>query len=151
MLFRSKKHATVELQLGNLPLVECVASQINQVLLNLLANAAQAIPSGKEGRIIVRTSCDGTYAFIEVEDNGSGIPDEVLQKIFDPFFTTKDPGKGTGLGLSVSQKIIQDHGGNMTVSSTVGVGTKFIISLPITQARSTQDKNHHLVANSDLK
>ena len=146
-----KKHATVELELGNLPLVECVASQINQVLLNLLANAAQAIPSGKEGRIIVRTSCDGTHVFIEVEDNGSGIPDEVLQKIFDPFFTTKDPGKGTGLGLSVSQKIIQDHGGNMTVSSTVGVGTKFIISLPITQARSTQDKNHHLVANSDLK
>ena len=146
-----KKHASVELELGELPLVECVASQINQVLLNLLVNAAQSIPSEKDGQITVRTSCDSTHVFIEVEDNGSGIRDEVLQKIFDPFFTTKDPGKGTGLGLSVSQKIIQDHGGSLTVSSTVGIGTKFKITLPVFQTRSIQDKSPHLVANSAPK
>jgi signal transduction histidine kinase len=146
-----KNRATIQLDLGNLPLVECAPSQINQVLLNLIVNAAQSIPDGKEGLITIRTSSDAASAFIEVEDNGQGMSDDVLQKVFDPFFTTKDPGKGTGLGLSVSQKIIQDHAGSLTVVSSVGVGSIFKISLPITQTKSAPDRTHHLVANSVRK
>ena len=131
-----KNRATIQLDLGNLPLVECAPSQINQVLLNLIVNAAQSIPDEKEGVITIRTSTDDISVFIEVEDNGQGMSDDVLQKVFDPFFTTKDPGKGTGLGLSVSQKIIQDHAGSLTVVSSVGVGSIFKISLPITQTKS---------------
>ena len=128
-----KNRAQIKLELGNLPLVACAPSQINQVLLNLLVNAAQAIPDGKEGLITVRTFSDGTFANIEIEDNGQGMSEEVLHKVFDPFFTTKDPGKGTGLGLSVSQKIIQNHKGSLTVVSTLGVGSTFKITLPFTQ------------------
>jgi signal transduction histidine kinase len=114
-------------------------------------NAAQAMPEGKEGLITVRTTRNDTFVFIEVEDNGQGMSEEVLQKVFDPFFTTKDPGKGTGLGLSVSQKIIQDHGGSLTVISSVGMGSIFKISLPITQTKSAQDKTHRLTASSGQK
>ena len=77
------------------------------------------------GLIDIRTHCDDTQVWVEVQDNGPGITPEILKKIFDPFFTTKDPGTGTGLGLSVSQNIIQQHG------STVGIGTTFKITLPI--------------------
>jgi signal transduction histidine kinase len=75
---------------------------------------------------------------IDVEDNGSGIPPEVLPKIFDPFFTTKEVGKGTGLGLSISYKIIQQHGGRISVDSTPGVGTRFTVVLPLTPPESTE-------------
>jgi len=123
--------ADVRLELGNLPLVECSPSQIDQVFLNLIVNAAQAMPAGKMGLIDIRTDCNEREVWIEVKDNGPGIPADVLKKIFDPFFTTKDPGTGTGLGLSVSQNIIQQHAGKLEVSSTVGVGTTFKITLPI--------------------
>ena len=83
------------------------------------------------GLIDIRTDCNEQDVWIEVQDNGPGIAPEVMKKIFDPFFTTKDPGTGTGLGLSVSQNIIQQHGGKLEVSSTVGVGTTFKITLPI--------------------
>jgi len=126
-----KNRADVRLELGKLPLVECAPSQIDQVFLNLIVNAAQAMPVGKMGLIDIRTDCNDKNVWIEVKDNGLGIPPEVLKKIFDPFFTTKDPGTGTGLGLSVSQNIIQQHGGTLTVESTVGVGTTFKITLPI--------------------
>jgi signal transduction histidine kinase len=101
------------------------------VFLNLIVNAAQAMPEGKMGLIEISTDCDDTQVWIEVKDNGPGIPPEVLKRIFDPFFTTKDPGTGTGLGLSVSTNIIQQHGGTLEVNSTVGVGTTFKITLPI--------------------
>jgi len=126
-----KNRADVRLSLGKLPLVECAPSQIDQVFLNLIVNAAQAMPPGKMGLIEIRTDCNDKNVRIEVQDNGPGIPPDVLKKIFDPFFTTKDPGTGTGLGLSVSQNIIQQHGGTLTVESTVGVGTTFTIKLPI--------------------
>ncbi|MBU6224262.1 MAG: GHKL domain-containing protein [Burkholderiales bacterium] len=129
-----KNRAQLKLEFGNLPLVECVPSQINQVFLNLLVNAAQAVPVDKEGLITIRTYSDGSFISIEVEDNGEGMPDEILHKIFDPFFTTKEAGKGTGLGLSVSQKIIQDHAGTLTASSSVGVGSVFKITLPVRRA-----------------
>jgi len=126
-----KNRAEVHLSLGNLPLVECAPSQIDQVFLNLIVNAAQAMPPGKMGTIDIRTHCDAQDVWIEVQDNGPGMTPEILKKIFDPFFTTKDPGTGTGLGLSVSQNIIQQHGGKLEVQSTVGVGTTFKITLPI--------------------
>jgi signal transduction histidine kinase len=126
-----KNRADVRLELGNLPLVECAPAQIDQVFLNLIVNAAQAMPEGKMGLIDIRTDCNSEQVWIEVKDNGPGIAPDVLKKIFDPFFTTKDPGTGTGLGLSVSQNIIQQHGGTLTVDSTVGVGTTFKITLPI--------------------
>jgi hypothetical protein len=126
-----KNRSDVRMELGKLPLVECAPSQIDQVFLNLIVNAAQAMPEGKMGMIDIRTDCNDQQVWVEVKDNGPGIPPEVLKKIFDPFFTTKDPGTGTGLGLSVSQNIIQQHGGTLTVDSTVGVGTTFKITLPI--------------------
>lgn len=107
----------------------CVGSQINQVILNLLVNAAQAIDDF--GKIYIRTGYEGDdWVWFEVEDNGQGIPAEIQTKIFDPFFTTKPIGKGTGLGLSLSYKIIQDHQGKVDLQSTVGKGTKFRVSLP---------------------
>jgi signal transduction histidine kinase len=126
-----KNRSDVRMELGKLPLVECAPSQIDQVFLNLIVNAAQAMPAGKMGMIDIRTDCNDKQVWVEVKDNGPGIPPEVVKKIFDPFFTTKDPGTGTGLGLSVSQNIIQQHGGTLTVDSTVGVGTTFKITLPI--------------------
>ncbi len=126
-----KDRAEVRLTLGDLPWIECAPAQIDQVFLNLIVNAAQAMPVGKMGLIDIRTRCNDTLVWIEVQDNGPGIPPEVLKKIFDPFFTTKDPGTGTGLGLSVSQNIIQQHGGTLEVVSVIGVGTTFTITLPI--------------------
>ena len=126
-----KNRADVRLSLGNLPLVECTPSQIDQVFLNLIVNAAQAMPEGKMGLIDIRTDCNEHEVWIEVQDNGPGIAPEILQRIFDPFFTTKDPGTGTGLGLSVSLNIVEQHQGKLDVSSTVGVGTTFKITLPI--------------------
>ncbi|QDQ24996.1 PAS domain-containing protein [Chitinimonas arctica] len=117
---------------GTLPEVECMASQINQVLLNLLVNAAQAIP--EMGTIHLRTGVEGDMVWVEVEDNGGGIRAADLGKIFDPFFTTKPVGKGTGLGLSVTYSIIQKHNGRIDVSSQEGQGTTFRVWLPIKQA-----------------
>jgi len=121
----------VHKQFGPIPRVSCSPSQINQVILNLLANAAQATRDG-DGTITVRTAMrDAAHVLVEVADNGSGIPADVLPKIFDPFFTTKAVGKGTGLGLSVSYKIIENHGGKLEVQSKLGAGTRFTIVLPI--------------------
>ena len=98
--------------------------------MNLLVNAAHAIEDF--GKITVRTGYENKdWVWIEVEDTGKGIPDDVKNKIFDPFFTTKAVGKGTGLGLSLSYKIIQDHHGRFEVDSEVGKGTKFRVYLPI--------------------
>jgi signal transduction histidine kinase len=128
-----KDRADVNMALGKLPLIDCAPSQIDQVFLNLIVNAAQAMPEGKRGLIQIRTNCHDKTISIEIEDNGPGIEPAVLEKIFDPFFTTKDPGTGTGLGLSVSQNIIQQHGGTIQVKSQVGLGTTFKITLPIKQ------------------
>ncbi len=95
------------------------------MFLNLLSNAAQAIES--EGMINIKTWEDENHMFINIMDDGSGIPADVLNKIFDPFYTTKDVGKGTGLGLSISYSIIKDHGGRIEVDSTPGEGSNFII------------------------
>ncbi len=128
-----KNRAEIQLNLGDLPLVECAPSQIDQVFLNLIVNAAQAMPEGKMGVINISTHRDDSCVCIQVQDNGPGIEPGNLKKIFDPFFTTKALSVGTGLGLSVSQKIIQQHRGTLDVDSQVGVSTTFKITLPIQQ------------------
>jgi signal transduction histidine kinase len=124
---------------GDLPLVHCYAGQINQVLMNILANALDAIAEHLVGQpdyqpeITIRTACVGDdRVSIAIIDNGAGIPESVQQRLFDPFFTTKDVGKGTGLGLSISYQIVVDrHRGKLECRSRLGEGTEFWIELPI--------------------
>lgn len=113
---------------GELPLVECDAGQINQALVNILANACDAIPA--RGNLWVSTRADGDDVTITIRDDGGGIPEDVRTRIFDPFFTTKDVGQGTGLGLSITHGIVTAHGGRIEVESAPGVGTTFRIVLP---------------------
>jgi len=125
------KRRTVRKELVRLPRISGSPSQINQVFLNLLTNAAQAT-SEQGGVITVRTGANPDRSvFFEIEDNGHGIPEDVLPKIFDPFFTTKEVGQGTGLGLSIVYKIVEQHGGTVAVASKVGVGTRFVVTLPV--------------------
>jgi signal transduction histidine kinase len=118
----------------SLPLFRGAASQINQVLLNLISNAAQAIRDGT-GSITLTTWVEGPALLLSVADNGRGIAAEHLPKVFDPFFTTKPVGEGTGLGLSISFKIAQEHGGSLSVQSTEGIGTTFTLRLPAKMVR----------------
>lgn len=134
-----KYKADVIKEYGDIPMVECLPSQLNQVFMNLLVNAAHAILSDDRGTITVRTGMNAeAMVCVEVSDNGSGIPQENLTRIFDPFFTTKPIGKGTGLGLSLAYGIVKKHGGRIEVSSTVGVGTTFRILLPARQQTGGQ-------------
>ncbi|MAR89554.1 MAG: histidine kinase [Pseudomonadales bacterium] len=128
-----KYNATVVKEYGEIPDVECVPSQINQVIMNLLVNSAHAMKSS--GTITIRTACQDDNVRIEVEDDGCGIPPEIMGRIFDPFFTTKEVGKGTGLGLSLSYGIIKKHNGELLAESTLGVGTCFTIILPINHSQ----------------
>jgi len=122
---------TVERSFGEIPSITCSPSQVNQVLLNLVTNAAQALDK-PEKKIIVATRREGQDAVaVVVADNGKGIPADILPKIFDPFFTTKEVGKGTGLGLSIVYKIVNAHGGRLDVKSQPGKGTVFTVVLPI--------------------
>jgi signal transduction histidine kinase len=118
----------------DLPAVSCDASQMQQVTLNLVLNAAESTLTKGGGRISVRTRAAGEAVLLAVEDNGEGIPQENLSKIFDPFFTTKAEGKGVGLGLAVLYGIVQAHGGDVEVSSRVGQGSTFTVSLPLAHA-----------------
>jgi len=135
--------AKVEKELSKLPPVACNANEINQVILNLIVNAANAIDEAgqKQGKIIISTWSDEANVYCSVSDNGPGIPQDIKNKIFDPFFTTKKIGKGTGLGLSISYDIIVNrHSGNLEVSSEKGRGTKFTFCLPIkTEKGETED------------
>lgn len=127
-----KYKAKVIKHFGDLPKVQCLVTQINQVLVNLFVNAAQAIDDFGEIRISTWRN-ENNQAVIEIEDNGHGIANQNLDKIYDPFFTTKPVGEGTGLGLSVSYGIIQNHNGHIAVETDHGRGTKFIITLPLVQ------------------
>jgi signal transduction histidine kinase len=128
-----KYKADVVKEYGDIPDIQCLPSQINQVVMNLVVNAAHAMEH-KRGTITLRTGIGPSSVWLEVEDTGSGIPKEALSRIFDPFFTTKPVGKGTGLGLSLSYGIIQKHHGHIEVESEIGVGTTFRITLPLTQS-----------------
>jgi two-component system, NtrC family, sensor kinase len=129
--------ADVETDLGELPLVYCTVSEMNQVFLNLLVNAAHAIGdvvkgSGKKGKIRVTTRQEDGAALIIISDTGSGIPEAIRDRIFDPFFTTKEVGRGTGQGLAIARSVVEHHKGHLTFQSKVGQGTSFCIRLPIT-------------------
>jgi signal transduction histidine kinase len=121
---------------GNLPLVECYPGQLNQVFMNILANAIDALeehPSDKSYEIIVATKrINSDWIQITISDNGAGIPETILKNIFNPFFTTKPIGQGTGMGLAISHQIITEtHTGQLLCQSTLGEGTEFIIQIPI--------------------
>jgi signal transduction histidine kinase len=121
----------VHQEFGEIPEVECSPSQINQVFMNLLANAAQAIAG--RGNIWIRTHAVRDTVEIQIEDSGTGMSPETVSQIFDPFFTTKKVGEGTGLGLSIAYGLIQKHNGKIDVKSEMGKGTVFTVVIPIKQ------------------
>jgi two-component system, NtrC family, sensor kinase len=119
----------VEKRYGPSRLLHCSAGRINQVLMNLTANAVDAIAGN--GRIVITTGQTPQVFTISIRDTGAGIPESIRGKIFDPFFTTKPVGQGTGLGLAISYGIVQDHGGSIEVQSEEGLGTEFIVKIPL--------------------
>lgn len=126
------KYSTqVKKQYGSLPLLPCYPQQLNQVFMNMIINAAQAIEG--EGVISITTEHDASGITVRIMDTGKGIPKENLPRIFDPFFTTKEVGKGTGLGMNVAYNIVKKHQGTIKVVSEVGKGTEFTIHLPLKQ------------------
>ncbi len=126
--------AKLEKHYGTLPMIECLQSELNQVFMNLLLNAGQAIDG--EGVITVRTGHEPGQVWVEIGDTGSGIAPEMLQRIFDPFFTTKAVGKGTGLGLSISYGIVAKHHGRIEVDSAPQAGSRFRVILPVRQPQT---------------
>jgi signal transduction histidine kinase len=133
---RLKNRIEVERDYGALPRVTCFAGQLNQVFLNLLVNACDAIE--EQGRIRVKTRPLRDGVRIQISDDGPGIPESVQSRIFDPFFTTKPVGAGTGLGLSLSHGIIERHNGRISVVSSPGRGTTFTVEVPL-QAPELED------------
>ena len=128
-----KYKAQVVKTFGDLPQIECLPSELNQVFLNILMNAGQAIK--EHGVITVSTGCVGDRVWIAVGDDGEGIPQDVLPRIFDPFFTTKPVGTGTGLGLAISYGIVTKHHGTIEVTSVPEQGTLMRVDLPVRQPR----------------
>ncbi len=122
---------------GEIPEVECIASQINQVFMNVLVNAAHAIE--KHGTITIATGLSNDFVWIKIQDTGTGIPEDKINRIFDPFYTSKPVGSGTGLGLSLSYTIIEKHHGKIEVESTVGSGSTFTIRLPVENKAAVAD------------
>ena len=129
---------------SDLPEISCAPSQLNQVFLNLITNAAQAM-DGK-GQICIRTSHADAFVEVAISDSGSGMDEETRAHIFEPFFTTKPVGKGTGLGLSIVFRIIEDHGGTIRVESELGKGTEFFVRLPVAGA----GKSAEIISEQDV-
>ncbi|WP_407279829.1 ATP-binding protein [Aromatoleum evansii] len=133
-----KYKAHVVRELGDLPPVRCIPAQINQVFMNLLVNAAQAIEGS--GTITLRSGADDANAWVEIADTGKGMTPDVMERIFEPFYTTKPVGKGTGLGLSISAEIMKRHHGTLTVQSRIGEGSCFRLELPLVAAQPDENK-----------
>ncbi len=133
-----RRGIAIDEQCNDVGLVAGSPAQLNQVFLNLLVNAMQAIESTHrtDGRISIKTELTDGEIAVEVTDNGCGIPPELLPQIFDPFFTTKATGDGTGLGLSITHSLVQDHGGRLEVDSVAGQGTRFRVVLPVGKTSS---------------
>ena len=130
------KNQIVELEkrYSQMPKVDCYPSQLNQVFMNILANALDALDEHEAPKITISTEQTGDFAVIRIADNGPGIPHEIQPQILDPFFTTKPVGKGTGMGMSISYQIVTEkHGGDLTFTSEVGRGTEFVIKIPLAQ------------------
>lgn len=125
------RHATISLDLQDVPEIQCDRTQLGQVVMNLIVNASQAMSSASANTLTVSTRCDGTSVILSVADTGMGMTDEVKSRIFEPFFTTKPVGEGTGLGLFICAGIVRAHGGEMQVESVVGKGTTFHLRLPV--------------------
>ncbi|MBW2017526.1 MAG: response regulator [Deltaproteobacteria bacterium] len=139
-----KYKATVKKDYGPIPEVRCYPQQLNQVFMNLLVNAAQAIE--ESGEITIKTREENGFVRIQVSDTGKGIPPEHLSRIFEPFFTTKEVGKGTGLGLHVAYDIVKKHGGRILVESTPGKGTTFTVELPTDAGEGEEHDEPHAAA-----
>ena len=137
---------TLEEDYGELPTIDAYSGQLNQLWMNLLVNAAQAL-SDKGGRVTVCTRQVGETVVVSVSDTGSGIEEENMSRIFEPFFTTKSVGDGTGLGLSISFGIVQKHSGTISVKSKPGEGTTFIVSLP--RHANAQGEQTDVLSNLD--
>jgi signal transduction histidine kinase len=131
MLLKNKLKNKVKIikDYGQIQPIDCYPGKLNQVFMNIINNAADAIKD--KGTITIRTSSEGGSVLVSIKDNGIGMPDKVRKKIFEPFFTTKDVGQGTGLGLSISFGIIEQHNGSISIKSAAGKGSEFIIRLPI--------------------
>jgi signal transduction histidine kinase len=131
-------HATIELDLEpGLPTFQGNAQKIEQILVNLVVNASQAMPDDRRGTILVRTRNQDDFAVLEVRDDGKGMTPQTMRQIFDPFYTTKRARGGTGLGLAITHRIIEEHGGSIDVNSSVGVGTTFTVRLPLARQPSS--------------
>ena len=133
--------AELETEFGELPLITCHGGQINQVILNLVINAAHAIGdsvkgTANKGVIKVRTYVDDTHAVISIADTGGGIPEAIQKRIFEPFFTTKEVGRGTGQGLSIARSVMKAHGGSLDFDTVMGKGTTFFVRLPLAAKES---------------
>jgi len=128
-----KNRIEVMKKYGNIPQIDCIPGKINQVLMNVLNNASEAI--SEKGVITITTSLDSSKkkVIISLKDNGAGMQEAVRRRIFEPFYTTKKIGRGTGLGLSISYGIVEKHHGVIKVNSEVGKGSEFIITLPVKQ------------------
>ncbi|MCR9251617.1 MAG: ATP-binding protein [bacterium] len=135
----------------DLPEIECYPGQLNQVFVNIINNAIDAIGTTEQpGKITIGTkTLSDDKITISISDTGNGIPKENLEKIFDPFFTTKDVGSGTGLGLSISHSIIEQHAGEINVNSEVGKGTEFVITLykSLFSAKQTGEVQEEVASN----
>jgi len=116
-------------EFGDIPEIPCYPGKLNQVFMNIITNAIQAVTTN--GIITIRTYVKNSFVYVEIEDNGIGISPENLSKVFEPFYTPKRVGEGTGLGLSISYGIIKDHNGSIKIKSEPGKGTTFIIKLPM--------------------
>jgi signal transduction histidine kinase len=136
----SKENINLIREFGEIPSIDAYSGQLNQVWMNLLANAAQAVDSGG-GEVRIATCQQDRFVEVSITDTGKGIAPEHLERIFDPFFTTKPEGEGTGLGLSISFSIIQRHGGRIRVKTKLGEGTTFIVQLPI-DSKGSEDQEH---------
>jgi two-component system NtrC family sensor kinase len=119
----------VEKFYGSARMLHCCAGRLTQLLMNLIANSVAAI--AEKGSIVITTSQTGELFLVSVRDTGAGIPESIRSRIFEPFFSTKPPGQGTGLGLSISHGIVKDHGGSIEVQSEEGVGTEFLVRIPL--------------------
>ena len=124
-------HIEIKEEFGALPKIECNASQLNQVFLNLINNAAQSI-TAEQGTVTVRSSVEANRIRIDVSDTGTGIAPDVLPHIFENYFTTKLETEGTGLGLPIARSIVLEHGGELRVATELGKGTTFTVFLPVT-------------------
>ncbi len=142
--------AVIDSDLAVDPLIECRPAELNQVFMNLIVNACQAIETKRKsggldtpGRLSIRSRIENQWLALDFEDNGIGIPQAVIDRIFEPFFTTKTVGDGTGLGLSISFGIIDKHHGNIRVTSREGEGSCFTLMLPLAQQAGTSSMETH--------